>query len=91
MREARWAHHDLLIWCNPLSVMGSCIAALNRFTLATVQFYMLIPRHTAAPCTAVQTFTTLHDNQEQACILVLYGDDPVASNNLLLGQVSRAL
>lgn len=28
----------------------------------------------------------MHDNQEQACVLVLYGDDPVASNNLLLGQ-----
>ncbi len=51
-------------------------------------YYVLLPRHVDAPCSARQVFTTLHDNQEQACILVLYGDDPVASNNMLLGQVS---
>lgn len=50
-------------------------------------FFVLIPRHVEVPCSASQVFTTLHDNQEQACILVLYGDDPVASNNMLLGQV----
>ncbi|GAX74304.1 hypothetical protein CEUSTIGMA_g1753.t1 [Chlamydomonas eustigma] len=49
-------------------------------------FFILLPRHVDAPCSARQVFTTLHDNQEQACILVLYGDDPVASNNVLLGQ-----
>ncbi|KAG1679472.1 hypothetical protein FOA52_011070 [Chlamydomonas sp. UWO 241] len=50
------------------------------------RYFVLIPRHMDAPCSASQVFTTLHDNQEQACILVLYGDDPVASNNMLLGQ-----
>ena len=49
-------------------------------------FYVLLPRHVDAPCSARQVFTTLHDNQSSACILILYGDDPVASNNLLLGQ-----
>eukprot|EP00798_Chlamydomonas_sp_ICE-L_P025744 gene25744-11405_t len=49
-------------------------------------FYILIPRGLDAPCKARQVFTTLHDNQDVACILVLYGDDPVASNNILLGQ-----
>ena len=49
-------------------------------------FFILLPRHVDAPCSARQVFTTLHDNQSTACVLVLYGDDPVASNNLLLGQ-----
>jgi hypothetical protein len=31
----------------------------------TDQYYMLIPRTAAVPCTARQVFTTLHDNQEQ--------------------------
>ncbi|KAL6749861.1 hypothetical protein V8C86DRAFT_2831180 [Haematococcus lacustris] len=53
---------------------------------ASDQYYVLIPRASSVPCTARQVFTTLHDDQDQACILVLYGDDPVASNNVLLGQ-----
>ncbi|GFR47939.1 hypothetical protein Agub_g9742 [Astrephomene gubernaculifera] len=48
--------------------------------------FLLLPRTLEAPCSARQVFTTVHDNQEQACILVLYGDDPVASNNMVLGQ-----
>jgi hypothetical protein len=52
------------------------------------KYFVLIPRHMDAPCSASQIFTTLHDNQEEACIIIVYGDDPVASNNLLLGQVS---
>lgn len=52
----------------------------------TNQYFKLIPREIAAPCRAKQIFTTVNDNQEQACILVLYGDSPVASENLLLGQ-----
>jgi len=52
----------------------------------TNQYFVLIPRTIDLPATAKQVFTTVNDNQEQACILVLYGDDPVASNNLLLGQ-----
>lgn len=54
----------------------------------TDQYFVLIPRHLDVPCSARQIFTTVNDNQEQATILVLYGDDPVASNNMLLGQVS---
>ena len=49
-------------------------------------FFILLPRNVDAPCSARQVFTTLHDNQQNACILVLYGDDPVASKNMLLGQ-----
>lgn len=52
----------------------------------TDQYFVLIPRTMDAPCSARQVFTTVHDNQTEACILVLYGDDPVASNNMLLGQ-----
>jgi len=52
----------------------------------TNNFFILINRTLPVPCTARQIFTTVHDNQEVACILVLYGDDPVASNNTLLGQ-----
>ncbi|KAG2484387.1 hypothetical protein HYH03_016802 [Edaphochlamys debaryana] len=52
----------------------------------TDKYFVLIPRTMDPPCSARQVFTTVHDNQEQACILVLYGDDPVASNNILLGQ-----
>lgn len=36
-------------------------------------YMILIPRTMSVPCAAKQMFTTLHDNQEQACILVLYG------------------
>nr|8GLV_5F Chain 5F, Flagellar associated protein [Chlamydomonas reinhardtii]8GLV_7B Chain 7B, Flagellar associated protein [Chlamydomonas reinhardtii]8GLV_Gs Chain Gs, Flagellar associated protein [Chlamydomonas reinhardtii] len=50
------------------------------------RYFVLIPRTLDSPCSARQVFTTVHDNQEQACILILYGDDPVASNNTLLGQ-----
>ena len=53
----------------------------------TDQYFVLIPRTMDAPCSARQVFTTVHDNQAEACVLVLYGDDPVASNNALLGQV----
>lgn len=31
----------------------------------TDQYFVLIPRTTATPCSARQVFTTLHDNQEQ--------------------------
>lgn len=50
------------------------------------QYFKLIPREVDAPCRAKQIFTTVNDNQEQACILVLYGDNLIASKNLLLGQ-----
>ncbi|GLI64697.1 hypothetical protein VaNZ11_008052 [Volvox africanus] len=50
------------------------------------RYFVLLPRTVDPPCSARQVFTTVHDNQEQACILILYGDDPVASNNTLLGQ-----
>lgn len=48
--------------------------------------FILLPRHVAAPCKASQIFTTLHDNQSTASIIILYGEDPVASNNIILGQ-----
>jgi len=52
----------------------------------TDRFYVLIPRTADAPCAARQVFTTVIDNQAEASILVLYGDDPVASKNAILGQ-----
>lgn len=48
--------------------------------------FILLPRTVPAPCKASQLFTTLHDNQSTASILILYGEDPVASNNMILGQ-----
>ncbi len=36
----------------------------------TNQYFVLIPRTASVPCRARQVFTTVHDNQEQACILV---------------------
>lgn len=50
------------------------------------KFFVLIPFSTGAQASARQIFTTVHDNQETACILVLYGDNPTASKNQLLGQ-----
>ncbi|KAK9806195.1 hypothetical protein WJX72_004919 [[Myrmecia] bisecta] len=49
-------------------------------------FFVLIPFSTPAPATARQIFTTVHDNQDQACILILYGESATASQNTLLGQ-----
>ncbi|KXZ53275.1 hypothetical protein GPECTOR_7g1169 [Gonium pectorale] len=53
---------------------------------ASDRYFVIVPRTVDPPCSARHVFTTVHDNQEQACILILYGDDPVASNNVLLGQ-----
>ncbi|KAK9864479.1 hypothetical protein WJX84_002506 [Apatococcus fuscideae] len=50
------------------------------------QLYKLIPHSMATPCTAKQTFTTVHRNQGQMCMMVYAGDDAVASRNTLLGQ-----
>ncbi|KAF5839675.1 hypothetical protein DUNSADRAFT_226 [Dunaliella salina] len=50
------------------------------------RYAVLIPRTLGIPCSAKRIFTTLHDNQDQASIHILYGDDPVATNNQLLGQ-----
>ena len=50
------------------------------------QLYKLIPHSMATPCTAKQTFTTVHRNQSQMCMMVYAGDNAVASKNTLLGQ-----
>ncbi|GMH37205.1 hypothetical protein BSKO_05078 [Bryopsis sp. KO-2023] len=50
------------------------------------KFFTLIPRYLDAPCTGSNTFTTVHDDQEEACILILYGDEQKASENIVLGQ-----
>lgn len=37
------------------------------------KFFCLIPTTLGVPCSATQLFTTLHDDQEQACIHIYYG------------------
>jgi len=53
-------------------------------------FWKLIDKHWPVPCIGKHVFTTTHDNQEVACILVQYGPEPhqsgTASKNQLLGQ-----
>mmetsp|Transcript_54425 Transcript_54425/g.172934 ORF Transcript_54425/g.172934 Transcript_54425/m.172934 type:complete len:379 (-) Transcript_54425:23-1159(-) len=50
------------------------------------KFFVLIPKSKPAPTVATQLFTTVRDNQETACIMVLQGEDKIASKNELLGQ-----
>ena len=39
------------------------------------KFFVLIPKSKPAPTVASQLFTTVRDNQETACIMVLQGED----------------
>lgn len=50
------------------------------------RYFVLIPRTLDVPCKARRVFKTLHDNQEQASIHILYDDSPIATENHLLGQ-----
>eukprot|EP00854_Cymbomonas_tetramitiformis_P002451 gene2451-3185_t len=48
--------------------------------------HILIRRSAATPAEARAIFTTVHDNQSEVCIMVLSGENPVASQNRLLGR-----
>jgi hypothetical protein len=48
--------------------------------------YVLIPRTTPVPITARVMMTTVHDDQAEACILIVYGGSATASLNQVVGQ-----
>lgn len=48
-------------------------------------FHKVIPAGTG-PCTGNVTVTTVRDNQETLCVLILHGDSEVASQNEVIGQ-----
>lgn len=48
-------------------------------------FVPVIPRHTTMPACKDLTFTTLHDNQTEALIVVYEGEEEKAEDNHLLG------
>ncbi|RHN64019.1 putative Heat shock protein 70 family [Medicago truncatula] len=52
-----------------------------------IHFVPVIPRNTSMPTTRVMDFTTIHDNQTEALILVYEGEGQKAEENHLLGYL----
>jgi molecular chaperone DnaK (HSP70) len=51
-------------------------------------YAVMIPRSTPAPCSARQVFTTVHDNEETAAIIIHYGEGPDTNTTQVLGQLN---
>ena len=80
-REGAMLKHGkgvLLLDVTPIS-LGINIAG-NRF-------YSLIPRNSKVPVRKEHMFTTHRDAQTRARMVILQGDNPVASENVKLGEV----
>lgn len=51
-------------------------------------YAVLIPQSAPAPCSGRQVFTTVHDNEETAAIIIHYGDGPSMCTTQVIGQLN---
>ena len=67
--------------------LGTEVVMDNGFFEEAGHFQPLIERNTVIPVSRTQTFWTAHDNQTRVSVKILQGENRLARNNILLGEV----
>jgi molecular chaperone DnaK len=77
----------VLVDLTPHSV-GIEVAEWRYGSMVPDCYERLIHRNTALPTTRAKTFSALHPDQTEIQVVIYQGEDPVASENTLLGEFS---
>ena len=68
--------------------LGTEVVADNGVFEESGHYLPIIERNTVIPVSRTQTVCTASDNQTKLCIKILQGESRMASNNLLLGELT---
>ncbi|GAB6905806.1 Chaperone protein DnaK [Desulfosarcina cetonica] len=84
-REMGLDHASVLVDITPYTFGTSAIGEINGEPSMS-QFVPLIRRNTKLPASRSEVFYTLYDNQEAVDVTVYQGEEPDATDNVLLGK-----
>ena len=89
MRDAEISEVVLTDVC-PFTLGTEVVAGNGTFEEAG-HFLPIIERNTVIPVSRRQRVSTVYDNQSQVVVKILQGESRMASNNLLLGEISASV
>ncbi len=68
--------------------LGTEVSVHNGYFEEGNHYLPIIERNTTIPVSRTQTVYTAHDNQSEVRVKILQGESRIASNNLLLGEIT---